>query len=79
MSIGRNYRLELQKRLRSINQLRENKLSLKILDEQYHLMKTPIVVKTKKYKKEDKSVGKTKINTSPRVVDLRVKYILIIL
>lgn len=78
MSIGRNYRLELQKRLRSINQSRENKLSLKILDEQCHLMKSPTVIKTKRYKKEDKFVEKTKSNTSPRVVDLMVEYILII-
>jgi dynein heavy chain, axonemal len=39
MSIGRNYRLTLDKKLREINELRETTISYKILDEDSHLLK----------------------------------------
>lgn len=64
MSIGRNYRLELEKRLRNINKSRENTLSLKILDEQCHLIKPPISFNTDK-RKNKKSDVKTKNVKTP--------------
>ncbi|XP_025198734.1 LOW QUALITY PROTEIN: dynein heavy chain 3, axonemal-like [Melanaphis sacchari] len=39
MSIGRNYRLKLDKKLREINELQETTISNKILDEDRHLLK----------------------------------------
>jgi len=39
MSIGRNYRLKLDKKLREINKLRETTISNKILGEDHHLLK----------------------------------------
>lgn len=76
MSIGRNYRLELEKRLRKINQTRENTLSLKILDEYGHIIKPPVSLSTKKRKLNDKSNIKSKNNnkSSDGVVPLVVNY-----
>lgn len=70
MSIGRNYRLDLEKRLRKINKSREKTLNLKILDEQSHLIKPPIMIKSKKSKLKDKP--DTQIYKSPGVVPLMV-------
>jgi len=41
MSIGRNYRLALEKTLRKINKSREMTISCKILDEDRHLLNRP--------------------------------------
>jgi len=41
MSIGRNYRLALEKTLRKINKSRETTMSCKILDEDRHLLNRP--------------------------------------
>lgn len=41
MSIGRNYRLTLEKTLRKINKTRETTISCKILDEDRHLLNRP--------------------------------------
>jgi len=41
MSIGRNYRLALEKTLREINKSREMTMSCKILDEDRHLLNRP--------------------------------------
>lgn len=71
MSIGRNYRLELEKRLRKINQSRENTLSLKILDDHSHLIKNPNSHRSKKMK-YDLSMKKTENNISSGVVPLVV-------
>lgn len=78
MSIGRNYRLELEKRLRKINQTRENTLSLKILDEHGHLLKPPISLCSKKRKSNDEFNIKIKKNnkSSDGVVPLVVNKIL---
>jgi len=42
MSIGRNYRLALEKTLRKVNQAREMTMSCKILDEDRHLLNRPL-------------------------------------
>lgn len=77
MSIGRNYRLELEKRLRKINQTRENTLSMKILDEHGHIIKPPISLSAKKRKLNDKVNTKNKNNnkSSDGVVPLVVNNI----
>jgi len=41
MSIGRNYRLELDKKLREINKSHETTMSYKVLDEDRHLIQRP--------------------------------------
>lgn len=76
MSIGRNYRLELEKRLRTINQTRENTLSLKILDEHGHIIKPPVSMCRKKRKSNGESNIKSKKNnkSSDGVVPLVVNY-----
>lgn len=77
MSIGRNYRLELEKRLREINRSREHTLSLKILDEQHHLIRPPGAVNAKIRKlNADKPEMKTKINqtSTAGVVPLMVSH-----
>ncbi|XP_060849585.1 uncharacterized protein LOC132928738 [Rhopalosiphum padi] len=56
MSIGRNYRLTLDKKLREINELRETTKSYKILDEDSHLLKYCL-----RQKSESKNPLKTNI------------------
>jgi len=76
MSIGRNYRLELEKRLRDINRAREHTLSLKILDEQSHLMRPTALadIKKRKLKGDEYGVKNVHKRTSPPgVVPLRVR------
>lgn len=76
MSIGRNYRLELEKTLRKINKSRETTMSCKILDEDRHLLNRP------RQKSESES-HKTKITNDYQctgVVPLAVnKYMYIIM
>lgn len=77
MSIGRNYRLELEKLLRKINRSREHRLSLKILDEQHHLIRPLGVVDAKIHEPNaDKPKMKTKINrtSTAGVVPLMVSH-----
>lgn len=71
MSIGRNYRLELEKLLRKVNQSRENTLSSKILDEHCHLIKRPDISNIK-CKTKVISNTKTKTYKSSGVVPLIV-------
>lgn len=72
-SIGRNYRLELEKRLRKINQSREKTSSLKIMDEHGHLMKTPVLSIKKKCGSTNKPSAKVDKNkSSAGVVPLMV-------
>lgn len=75
MAIGRNYRLELENRLRTINQSRENTLSLKILDEHSHLIKPPTTL-SKKICKSSKDKHKMNLenNKSSGVVPLAVNH-----
>lgn len=73
MSIGRNYRLDLEKRLREINKSRENTLNLKILDDHSHLIKPSISTKRKKSKSKNKP--DVQIDNSPGVVPLMVNHI----
>ncbi|VVC42221.1 Dynein heavy chain, coiled coil stalk,P-loop containing nucleoside triphosphate hydrolase,Dynein heavy [Cinara cedri] len=70
MSIGRNYRLELEKRLRTINKSRENTLSIKILDEHRHLIKSPTILSRKKCKPKTKPNMNIGNNKSAGVVPL---------
>lgn len=72
VSIGRNYRLKLEKKLRKINRSRENPLSLKILDEHCHLIKPPVSRVTKNSKSKLKPDMKIKENKSSGVVPLAV-------
>lgn len=76
MSIGRNYRLELEKRLRKVNQSREKTKSLKILDDHRHLIKPPINSMNNKNKKKDEIDTKSKSKKSSGVVPLMVKILL---
>lgn len=71
MSIGRNYRLGLEKRLREINHTREKSASWKILDEHGHLINNPNSHKSKKMK-FDKPDVKIENNKSSGVVPLAV-------
>lgn len=76
MSIGRNYRLELEKRLRAINRARELTLSLKILDEQSHLIRPPVLADIKKRKLKGDEHGVKNMHkrmSPPGVVPLRVR------
>lgn len=73
MSIGRNYRLDLEKCLRKINKSREKTLNLKILDDHSHMIKSTISTKSKKCKLKDKL--DVQIDNSPGVVPLMVNRI----
>jgi len=72
MSIGRNYRLELDKKLREINKLRETTMSYKILDEDRHLLRHSQKKSQSKIKKSQK-INSTADCKSPGVVPLSVK------
>lgn len=74
MSIGRNYRLELEKHLRKINQSREQTISLKILDDHSQLINNPNSYKSKRMK-YDMSAKKVENNISSGVVPLVVNKI----
>lgn len=76
MSIGRNYRLELENHLRSINQIWENTLNLNILDEHSHLIKLPTILQRKKCKPKDKPKVNIQNNKSITVVPLAVNYLI---
>lgn len=54
MAIGRNYRVEFERRIRSLNQSRERTLSSKIQDEHEHLIKPLQESKKRKSKNEPK-------------------------
>lgn len=71
MSIGRNYRLELDKKLREINKLRETTMSYKVLDEDRHLLRHPQQKSQSKIKKSHKTIS-TADRNSPGVVPLSV-------
>lgn len=72
MSIGRNYRLELDKKLREINKSRETTMSYKILDEDRHLLRHPNQKSQSKIKKSHKTNSTTDCKNSG-LVPLSVK------
>eukprot|EP00102_Acyrthosiphon_pisum_P024335 XP_016661545.1 PREDICTED: dynein heavy chain 3, axonemal-like [Acyrthosiphon pisum] len=70
MSIGRNYRLRLDKKLREINKLNETTMSIKILDEDRHLLHCPRQKSKSKIKKPHKTNTTTPDYKFPGVVPL---------
>lgn len=79
MSIGRNYRLKLENHLRTINQSRENTLSMKILDDYGHLIKPSTTLSKKICKPKDKPNMKIENNESSGVVPLAVNHIILLI
>jgi len=75
MSIGRNYRLGLDKKLREINKLNETTMSIKILDEDHHLIHCPRQKSKSKIKKPHKTNTTTADYKCPGVVPLAVNKI----
>jgi len=75
MSIGRNYRLELDKILRENNKLRETTMSYKILDEDRHLLHRPCQ-KTKSKIKKPHKMNTTTDYKCPGVVPLAVNQLM---
>jgi len=73
MSIGRNYRLELEKRLREIHTTRDNLSSLKIVDKRDNCTKPTVLLNSKKRKsKSEFDVETKKNNKSSGFVSLAV-------
>lgn len=75
MSIGRNYRLGLDKKLREINKLNETTMSIKILDEDRHLLHFPRQNSKSKIKKTHTTNTTTADYICPGVVTLAVNQI----
>lgn len=75
MAIGRNYRIEFERRIRNLNQSRERTLSSKIQDEHEHLIKP--LQENKKRKCKDESKVKSKNHprlNADNLVPLGVNY-----